>query len=448
VSERPTFGGRAHREYAPGQIILRVKAEAVRPYVAADAALTVESAQRLPDTVVDPLEHLRRDAGARAVHPLFVPRRVRTRVQAAATRGGRTLPVRHRQLMAVVASVVAAVNEELAGFVIVEVSKKEVPTEVLRRVASSPAIEFVELMPARWLTSAQPSDPTQNRQWGLRAINWYAASRPDAGNVTVAVVDTGVDVNHPDLRGLSIEYHHDGLSARDIVGHGTHVSGIISATTDNAAGINGVARCKLLVHKVFADKPADDGEFYVDGARYLRALNAVIDGGAKVLNLSLGGTARSQAEQTLFNRLERFGVTVVAAMGNEFEQGNPTEYPAAYDNVFAVGASAETDLRSAFSNTGRHIQLVAPGSNILSTLPTTRSPYRDATRYAAWSGTSMATPHVAAAAGLLAAKRAAWAPAEVKQQLIKTARKLPDMGGKSFTPAYGNGLLDLERALS
>ena len=200
--------------------------------------------------------------------------------------------------------------------------------------------------------------------------------------------------------------------------------------------------------KVFPDQPADDGEFYVDGDRYLRALNAVIEAKAKVLNLSLGGTVASQAEQLLFNRLDRFGVTVVAAMGNEYAHGNPTEYPAAYDNVFGVGATAETDLRASYSNTGRHIQLAAPGSNILSTLPTSRSPHRDESNYAAWSGTSMATPHVAAAAALLAASHADWGPDAIKEQLVKTARKLPDMKGGAWTQAYGSGLLDLERALS
>ncbi len=448
MSDQPTFGGTPHLDYAPGQIVLRVDEGAVRPYIEAGAAMSVESARRLPDSVGEPLDFLRREAGARAVRPLFVSKRVRARARATSTRGGRSLPARERQRIAVVASVAESESEELAGMTVVEVPKRQVSAELLRKVSSSPAIQFAEAMPARWLTHAQQSQPTENRQWGLRAINWYQANRPEARDVIVAVLDTGVDANHPDLKGLSIDYHHDGLSSRDIVGHGTHVSGIISATTNNPVGINGVARCKLLVHKVFPDEPADDGEYYVDGARYLRALNAIIDEGAKVLNLSLGGTIRSQAEQILFDRLERFGVTVVAAMGNEYEHDNPTEFPAAYDNVFAVGSTAETDLRSSFSNTGRHIQVVAPGSNILSTVPTSRSFYRDEADYASWSGTSMATPHVAAAATLVAAKNPDWAPAEVKEQLIKSARKLTDMKGKAWTQAYGNGLLDLEQALS
>lgn len=448
MSERPTFGGTPHRDYSLGQIVLRVHEGAVRPHIDPGAALTLESARRLPDAVTEPLEFLRREVGARSVAPLFVSPGVRRRAATAATRAGRALPVRDRQRIAVIASIAASESEELAGLTLVDVPRKEISSELLRRVASSAAIDFAEPMPARWLTQVQESDARRNRQWGLRAINWYEANRPDASEVSVAVLDTGIDAKHPDLRSLSIDYHHEGLSSRDVVGHGTHVAGIIAATTNNSIGITGVARCKLAAFKVFPDDPADDGEFYVEGDRYLRALNAVIDAGAKVLSLSLGGTIRSQAEQLLFNRLARFGVSVVAAMGNEYELGNPTEYPAGYDNVLAVGATAETDLRAAYSNTGRHIAIVAPGSNILSTLPTSRSAYRDESHYAAWSGTSMATPHVAAAAALLFAKHPEWARDSINQRLLDTARKLPDMRGRGSTQAYGNGLLDLAAALS
>ncbi len=449
MSDQPTFGGGRHLDYAPGQIVLRVHEGAVRQNIAGDTPLSIESARRLPDSVTGPLAFLQREAGARAVRPLFVSTSVRNRAARAATAGrARPAPLLDRNRLAVMASVMESPSEELAGLTIVDVPKRAVSAQLLRALSSSPGVAFAEAMPARWLTAAEPSDPAQNRQWGLRAINWYEAHPPDAGDVVVAVLDTGIDANHPDLHSLTIDYEHEGLSSRDLIGHGTHVSGIISATTNNPVGISGVAHCRLAMFKVFGDQPAPDGQFYVDGDRYLRALNAVIDAKAKVLNLSLGGTMQSQAEQLLFNRLESFGVTVVAAMGNEFEQGNPTEYPAAYQNVFAVGATAETDLRASYSSTGRHIQIAAPGSNVLSTLPTSRSSYRDESRYAAWSGTSMATPHAAAAVALLAAKHPDWDPDTIKGRLTGSARKLPDMKGKDWTEAYGNGLLDLEAALA
>jgi subtilisin family serine protease len=140
-------------------------------------------------------------------------------------------------------------------------------------------------------------------------------------------------------------------------------------------------------------------------------------------------------------------VVVAAAMGNEFQDGNPTEYPGAYPTVFAVGAVSESLRRSVFSNTGRHIALVAPGSNILSTLPVKRSPRLQETNYAAWSGTSMATPHVAAAAALVAAKKPALGPAQIKDRLLKTARRLDTMS-KKRTVELGSGLLDLKAALA
>ena len=332
------------------------------------------------------------------------------------------------------------------GLNVVGLDEGAVSSELLRTVESSPAVAFAERIPARWL-SAAPADPRHNRQWGLRAIRWFDAEPPGAGEVTVAVCDTGVDAEHPDLAGVVASYDHTGATATDLVGHGTHVSGIIAARTDDVAGVVGVADCRVAMWKVFPDEPLE-GNFYVDGSRFLRALDAVATSGAKVLSLSLGGTQSSQAEQLLFDRLERAGVTVVAAMGNEHAHGNPVEYPAAYEHVLAVGAVAETNRRSPFSNTGAHIGIAAPGSNILSTLPTKPSPYRPDARYAAWSGTSMATPHVAAAAALVVARHPDWTPADVKEQLRKRAATVADMGGKHFTDEFGDGLLDIAALLA
>ena len=325
---------------------------------------------------------------------------------------------------------------------VVEIDEHAVSPQLLRTVESSPAVAFAERMPARWLSVDQAADPRHNRQWGLRAIRWFDAGTPDAAAVTVAICDTGVDERHPDLAAAIASYDHEGASADDIVGHGTHVSGIVAGRNDDAAGVVGVAGCRVAMWKVFPDQP-NQGNFYVDGTAFLRALNAVATSGAKVLNLSLGGTQSSQAEQLLFERLERAGVTVVAAMGNEHDHGNPVEYPAAYDHVLAVGAVAETNRRSPFSNTGPHIGIAAPGSNVLSTLPTKPSPYRPDTAYASWSGTSMATPHVSAAAALVAAQHPDWTPADTKEHLRARAAKVADMDGQSFTEGFGSGLLDI-----
>jgi subtilisin family serine protease len=445
--EEPTFGGRRHFDFLPGQIVLRVNDAAVRPVLGPEGT-TIASARQLPDSVTGPLDFLRLEAGAQGVRPVLVADPELRTLSRMTTPSGRAFPMRERQRLAIVSSVADAPTDDLAGLAVVELPAAEISSQLLKRIAASPAIEFAEPVPARWLVRHVASEPKRNRQWGLRAIRWYECQHPGASPVTIAVVDTGIDDKHPDLRQLSITYERQGLSRRDIVGHGTHVCGIVSATTNNPIGINGVARCDLSVFKVFPDQPESDGEFYVDMDRYLRALGTLVDGGAKVLNLSIGGTARSDAEQLLFDRLERSGVTVVVAMGNEFTEGNPIEYPAAYPNVFAVGATTETDQRASFSNTGRHIQICAPGTNILSTLPVTASPHRSESGHGAWSGTSMATPHVSAAAGLLAGLHPDWTPADIKTKLIDSARKVPGMRGRNWTQAHGNGVLDLERALS
>jgi len=442
-SDQPTFGGEGEEtppEYVPGQLIVRVRDEVVRPFVGgAPMTMTMETARALPDSVFEPLEYLRREGRVRDFTPVFATAGTRL------TRAN--LKPRERQRLAVALSVAEA-PEGLAGVNVVELPEGQVTDELIETVAAAPGIEFVERMPARWLARA-PADPLLNRQWGLRAIRWFQADRPSAADVLVAVADTGIDAAHPDFAGVDISYDRMGFAARDIVGHGTHVAGIIAARTNNEVGIAGICDCRLAVWKVFPDDPEPTSRrFIIDGDRYMQALREVADSGAKVLNLSLGGTASSQLEQQLFDRLEQFGVTVVAAMGNDFARGNPTEYPAAYRGVFGVGAVTEAEIRSPYSNTGRQIGLVAPGSNVLSTLPTARSKYREASNYAAWSGTSMATPHVAGVAALLVARHPDWTPSDVKQRLQETARKLPDMATKDWTQAYGKGLLDAQASLS
>src|SRR5262249_22779999 len=153
-------------------------------------------------------------------------------------------------------------------------------------------------------------------------------------------------------------------------------------------------------------------------------------------------------EALLFRRLRERNVLVVAAMGNEYEEGDPMEFPAAYNDVLAVGAISSELRRAAFSNTGRHIWVVAPGHTILSTVPTKRSPYRSETNYVAWNGTSMATPHVAGAAAAYRAKRRNDTAEQVANALKRTAKRLPQMKRRTFTVELGHGLVFLPKLLS
>jgi len=427
-------------EFVPGQVIVRVRQSAVpASLLAAKLKLVSAQAKALPPAIAEPLDYLRRNAGLKLVQPLFSARR------AAIQRASVSAAERHR--LAVLSSVADSESEELRGIAVLSVDPKKATPKLVKHIGGAVGVEFAEPMPARWLAQAG-ADPMQNLQWGLRAIQWFDAAIPDAKDVNVGVLDTGIDDTHPDLVGVVGEYNHEGLKAQDLLGHGTHVCGIIAAAINNQIGITGVAACKLGVWKIFPDEPAEDGEFYVDGVCYLRALQALMGAKVKVVNLSIGGTASSQTEALLFRRLHERKITVVAAMGNEYEEGNPTEYPAAYEEVFSIGSIAEDRRRSHFSNTGRHIDLVAPGSNILSTVPTKGSRFLDETDYASWSGTSMATPHVAAAAALVAAKYPEMDASQIKEKLRGSATRLPAMRDRAWTPAYGAGLLNLKMALS
>lgn len=245
-------------------------------------------------------------------------------------------------------------------------------------------MEYCHRVPRRWLAVRKKptsGDPFLNRQWSLRAIHWFQAHPlPDARKVKVAVLDTGIDTSHRDIPGVTV-YDHTGSSIKDLIGHGTHVSGIIAARTNNAVGISGIATCDLGMWKIFRDEPdEDDCEYYVDDILYHQALNKARRAGVHVMNLSIGGGGATRTEALLFKKLIASGVTVVAAMGNEYEEGNPTEYPAAYPDVIAVAATDETNRRASFSNTGAHVGLAAPGVGILSTLPMRTSPAEYARR--------------------------------------------------------------------
>jgi subtilisin family serine protease len=290
------------------------------------------------------------------------------------------------------------------------------------------------------------NDPLGARQWGHGAIKVREArakaSFKDATQVIVAVLDSGIDRTHPDLDG-SIHSYVNFLSNeddRDYQGHGTHVAGIIAAEINNQVGVAGICAARIMALKAL---PRRGNPWNAEA--YYRALAHPITAGAKVINLSLGG-GLDPGERDIVTDLIDAGVTVVAAMGNEYEEGNPTSYPAAYDGVIAVGATDEVDRRASFSCTGPHISLVAPGVNILSTTPQYPSEVAGEVLYDSLPGTSMATPHVAAAVALLLAKKPNLKPVEIRDHLRKTADRVRWQSSRP-DEEYGYGRLNLEAAL-
>jgi subtilisin family serine protease len=171
-------------------------------------------------------------------------------------------------------------------------------------------------------------------------------------------------------------------------------------------------------------------------------------------------------ETALIQGLLDRGTTIVAAMGNFRQRGSPTQWPGAYPGVVAVGATDPTDTVATFSSRGKHIALCAPGVSIWSTLPTYDGQFGFLAHHArggrpepgqavrrnndadAWLGTSMATPHVTAAAALLREKMPHLSGAQVRQRLMRTADRVPGMRGRPFTLDYGAGRLNVRRLLA
>ncbi len=381
------------------------------------------------------------------------------------------------------------------GVSIIELEKDKDVTEMQVAMAKDPTIEFVSRVPVRYLVAKSVAykkagaskagiaavPPPASTMWNLSKISWRQARAlagfKDATKIRVAVLDTGIDRKHPDLKGRVKAYVFthpdlpDASGESDIIGHGTHVSGTIAALINNSVGINGICQCQLFEWKIFTDVPefaglANGFQYFVDPVMYRRALADCIDQKIDVINLSIGGPGEpDHQESLLFNTLITNGTNIVAAMGNEREEGSPTSFPAAIPGVIAVGATNIDDTVASFSNRGNHITLSAPGKGIWSTLPTTPGqfgfeaiigpggkpkegkPFKRETDYDSWDGTSMATPHVTAAVALLLANKGKMSTAAVRAQLTKTVDKVKAMGGKKFHPDFGAGRLNLLRLL-
>lgn len=272
-------------------------------------------------------------------------------------------------------------------------------------------------------------DPYRKRQWSLDRVaferTWEVS---DGRTAVVAVVDTGVDAGHEDLAGAVLPGYDtvDGGDGRtDPNGHGTHVAGTIAAVTGNGRGIAGTAPgARILPVRVL------DGD---GGGRLSDILEGIVwasEHGADVINLSLGGAGGADLYREVIQYAEDRGVVVVAAAGNEAEEGNPSTYPGADPGVITVAAVDAGLHRAGFSNYGPQVDLAGPGVAVVGL-------YRQG--YAILSGTSMATPHVAAAAALVVARRPGLGPDAVQQVLEAAA---DDLGPSGRDDEYGAGLVD------
>jgi subtilisin family serine protease len=305
------------------------------------------------------------------------------------------------------------------------------------------------------LVTASPAfaaDPLRDQQWGLKMIHAPAAWSTSTGTgAVVAVIDTGVQRDHPDLGGRLLNgFDFVGESAdtpdtdsdpSDGNGHGTHVTGIIAADRDNGEGITGVApSVKVLPLRVLDDS----GSGYADDT--IKAIDYAIDQDVQVINLSLGDFVPLQStifpDQAYEDALQRAvdaGIVVVLAAGNNsfVKCENPD-----VEEVLCVGAVQRSGKRSSFSSFGTNVDLMAPGGDgIGGTSEDVLSTWNDGGYYSI-SGTSQAAPHVAGVAALLASLGVTGQAAV--DRIVATAA---DAGSPGPDNMYGAGIVDAAAAV-
>jgi thermitase len=336
------------------------------------------------------------------------------------------------------------------------------PAAVAARLERSALVAYAE--PNLILsTQAIPNDPLFSQLYGLHNTGqtggtpdadidapegWDAAGLgafPSTGGVKVGVVDTGIQAAHPDLAGkLANCAQSIGLipgvtagsiregSCADDNGHGTHVSGTITANANNATGVTGVSFNSQLAMCRALSGPAGLGHT----SDVANCITWTYDKGARVISMSLGGGAST----TLKNAVDYAwkggaanGAVLVAAAGND---GDSTlNYPAAYPNVVSVAATDDRDQRASFSNANADVEVAAPGVDILSTW--------NNGAYNTISGTSMATPHVA---GVTALIRSRYPSSTAAQIVAKLDGAVDDLGPAGRDQSFGFGRVNLLQA--
>ena len=318
---------------------------------------------------------------------------------------------------------------------------KAAATRAVRKAQAADNAVGVELDAVATATGIPTgSDAYRSQQWDFSKIRVADAWQKSTGEgAVVAVIDTGVDAAHPDLAG-NVLSGYDAIAntagvSSDGNGHGTHVAGTIAAVTGNGVGVSGIAPdARILPVKVLG---ANGSGYMSDTAE---GIVWAADHGADVINMSLGSTSKVTAVSNAVAYARSKGVVVVAAAGNEREKGSPTSYPAADEGVIGVAATDSADKVAYYSNAGGYVDVAAPGSGILSTYPAALG-----MSYASMSGTSMASPHVAAVAALLKAAKPALSPDQVQAALQGTA---VDLGPTGRDNDFGHGRIDPVAALA
>ncbi len=326
-------------------------------------------------------------------------------------------------------------------------------------------IEYVERVPL-FEMSVVPNDPNFSSQWHLDKINAQNAWDISLGSneVVVAIIDDAVRLDHEDLQsaifinpneiaGNGIDDDNNGYiddvngwdaanfdndpspPSNNLFTHGTHVAGIASAVTNNNIGVASIGYGT----KIMPVKTKRDASTGPTLSATFQGLDYAINCGyVDVVNMSFGSSRYSRTFQNLINAGREKGIVFVAAAGNS--NTSAPHYPAAYNNVIGVGASTQSDRKAFFSNYGSYIDVMAPGTNILSTVANSTSSYRNL------QGTSMASPLVAGLCGLMLSYSKGLSPEEIESCLKSSSDDIDDLN-TSYTGQLGSGRINAEQAL-
>ena len=332
----------------------------------------------------------------------------------------------------------------------------------IANLKNHPLVDFIEPNRVRGVNLQSPNDPGFGSLWGAQTLQalqawqlmpaqYLTSSFPESGRVKVAVLDTGADCTHPDFMNaggastdaaqggqfswaLSHAYYATAVTSpacswQDDYGHGTHVAGTIAAAANNSVGVAGIAfPVELVVYKVLASNGAGD-----DGTIASAIMDAV-NAGARIISMSLGGSGYSQSLQLAINYAWEHDVVVAAAAGNS--NSNAVFYPGDANFAVTVAATDSSNNRASFSNWGSAINVAAPGVGTYSTAPT-YPVTMGIQNYATMSGTSMATPHVSAVAGLIETAYPNAPAAAVIERLQQSAQSMTANGGWDQNIGYG-----------
>lgn len=333
------------------------------------------------------------------------------------------------------------------GSVLFRSVNQAIPAQsVMQRLRANPMVEYSHPN-ALYRRNFTINDPRSSEQTGLAIIGSAKAWDITMGDprVVISVIDSGADLQHPDLQANLVPGYNvlsqGQTPPQDDNGHGTHASGIAAAVGDNNAGVSGACpRCKIMPVKALDAEGSGTGFDVAVGVIW------AVDNGASIINMSLGGEESDPTLERAVKYALARNVAVVVAAGNS--NTDKPMYPAALPGVISVGSVTMSRQRSDFSNYGSWVSVMAPGSGILSTMPTssvfmtTNEGYHN--EYDVMDGTSMAAPMVAGVIGLMKSRHPNLTPAQIKARLEGTAI---DLGNPGFDTEYAHGMIDAFRSI-